>query len=81
MNWRIRLPGAVYRKAVDRAGSDASLADIARQWVSDYADEKPSAQQLGGRASQAALTPEQRSVRMKALVERRWALTRQERAK
>ena len=36
MNWRLRIPGALYRQAIDRAGSDAALAERVRSWLHAY---------------------------------------------
>lgn len=63
MEWRVRLPGAIYRRARDRAGSDAQLAALVRDYLETYVSGQTPAQPLaaqGGRASAASLTAEER---------------------
>ena len=80
MDWRLRLPGALYRQARDKAGSDAQLATAVRDWLEDYATGQgqlleDAAQQLGasgGRASAEARTPEERSAKARAAAKARW---------
>lgn len=62
MNFRLRLPGAIYRQARDRAGDDATLHDRLVAYVTAYATGH-TAQQQGGSASAARLTPEARRER------------------
>ena len=59
MDWRLRLPSALYRLAVERAGSDAALADVVRGYLERYVG--PSQQANAARARAASLTPERRS--------------------
>jgi len=65
------LPGAVYRRAVDRAGSPADLAALVTRWVTDYAAES-SPQASGGRARAATMSPEQRQAHARRMAEARW---------
>lgn len=58
MDWRVRLPGALYRQCVERAGSDADLAALVRLWLTRYLDPPQAA---GGQARAARLTPERRA--------------------
>ena len=37
MDWRLRVPSAIYRLALARAGSDRALADLAVRWLTRYA--------------------------------------------
>lgn len=60
MDWRVRVPGAVYRLAVEKAGSDKALAEMVAGWIGQWASGQ-TAQQLGGRARAARMTPEERS--------------------
>lgn len=36
MDWRLRLPGAMYRRASDRAGGERSLAALVLAWLTTY---------------------------------------------
>ena len=71
MDWRLRLPGALYRMAVDRAGSDADLARIVRDYLGRYVD-GTTAQQAGGRARAERLSPERRAEIARAAAQARW---------
>lgn len=70
MIYRLRLPSALYRLAVARAGSPDALADLVRRYLTQYAA-GDTAQQRGGTARAARLSPEQRSA-----IARRAALAR-----
>lgn len=60
MDWRLRVPGALYRRAVDRAGSDGELARRVRDYLTRYvADTLP--HQIAARARANRLSPERRS--------------------
>ncbi len=75
MIWRTRLPGALYRRAIARAGSDRQLADAVRAWLDTYVSGQTAAQQLaasGGLASAQALSPEARQARARAAALARW---------
>lgn len=72
MDWRLRLPGALYRRACEKAGSDADLARLVSQWLTTYVD-GTSPQALGGRSTAARRTPEERSASARAAVQARWA--------
>lgn len=72
MDWRLRVPGGLYRRACEQAGSDADLAALVRTWLERYIDPVPTAQQLGGRASAARLTPAERQEKARRAVEARW---------
>lgn len=64
MDWRLRVPSAVYRLAVNKAGSDRLLADLVRAWLDRYvAGVSPAAElgRKGGQARAEKLTPERRS--------------------
>lgn len=64
MDWRLRVPSAVYRLAVSRAGSDRLLADLVRAWLERYvAGVSPAAElgRKGGQARAEKLSPERRS--------------------
>lgn len=71
MDFRLRLPGAVYRQARDKAGDEASLAALLVAYLTAYAEGR-TAQQRGGVASAARLTPEKRSARGRQAVAVRW---------
>lgn len=58
MDWRLRIPSAVYRRAADKAGSDADLAALVRVWLERYLDPP---QAIGAQARTATLTAERRS--------------------
>lgn len=58
MDWRLRIPGGLYRHAREKAGSDADLAALVRSWLERYLDPP---QAVGGHARMTALTPERRS--------------------
>ena len=60
MNWRIRLPGALYRLARDKAGSDAALADLVTRYLDAWVS-GTTAQALGGKARAESITPERRT--------------------
>lgn len=70
MDWRLRLPSALYRRAVAKAGSDADLAALVRSWLARYLE--PSPQAVGGRARAARLTPEARSAIARQGAQARW---------
>lgn len=72
MNWRLRLAGGLYRRATQKAGSDAALADLVRGWLERYVDAAPSPQSLGGQARAAQMTPAERSARMRDVARARW---------
>ena len=74
MDWRVRLPGAIYRQAVDRAGSDADLARLVVAYLTTYVD-GTSAQSLGGRARAAALSDEERRAHARRMAAARWQRT------
>lgn len=71
MTYRLRLPGAVYRAARDRAGDDTALHDILLRYVTAYASGQ-TAQQRAGSTTASRATPEQRSARARAAVTARW---------
>lgn len=74
MDWRVRIPGGLYRRAVDRATADGTTLDLmVRHWLERYVDPPPSAQSLGGHAAAARLTPEQRTARARASALARWS--------
>ena len=74
----MRIPGGLYRRAVDRATADGTTLDaMVRHWLERYVDPVPTAQQLGGRAAAAKLTPEARSERARALAQARWGTRKQ----
>lgn len=78
MDWRLRLPGALYRRARDQAGSDRQLAALARIWLEGYVAGQSPAQQLGargGRASAEALTPTERRAKTQHAAQARWQRT------
>ena len=75
MNWHLRLPGALYRQACDRAGSDTALADRVRSWLNAYvAGQSPPSlfAASGGHARAKALTPEARTAIAKTAARARW---------
>lgn len=45
MDWRLRLDSALYRLAIQRAGSDRALADLVRQWLAAYVATPPAHQE------------------------------------
>jgi hypothetical protein len=64
MDWRLRLPSALYRLALARAGSDKDLAHLVVDYLERYVTGTTEAQQTGasgGHARAASLTPERRS--------------------
>jgi len=72
MNFRIRLPGSVYRFAKERAGgTDVQLAQKIVEYVTNYAH-GTTAQQKGGRATTDAMTQEQLRARSQKGVAARW---------
>lgn len=71
MDFRVRLPGAIYRQASEKAGDDASLARLVVAYVTAYAT-GTTPQQLGAAASNAGMTPEQRTERAKRAAAARW---------
>ena len=71
MDWRLRLPGALYRRARDLAGSDAALADRVRHYLTQYVD-GTTPQALGGRASAARLSEDERREKARAAARARW---------
>jgi hypothetical protein len=60
MDWRLRLPAALYRLAVDKAGSDKASAELVvgliEAWVKG-----DTAQAKAGRARAASMPTEERS--------------------
>ena len=58
MDWRLRIPGGLYRHAREKAGSDADLAALVRSWLERYLDPP---QAIGGRARMTTISPERRS--------------------
>lgn len=72
MDWRIRLPGGLYRQAVDKAGGDAQLAQVVRLWLERYTSAEPIGA-AGGAARAASLTPERRREIARQAVATRWA--------
>ncbi len=75
MDWRLRLPGALYRQAVDRAGSDRELSAVVRQWITDYVEGRSASQALasrGGVARRDRMTPEQRADAASRAAQARW---------
>jgi hypothetical protein len=76
MDFRIRLPGNVYRYAKERAGgTDVLLRRKIEEWTQNYAHGQ-TAQQRGGRVSADRMTPEQRSDKMRTAVNVRWDAVR-----
>lgn len=71
MDFRLRLPGAIYRQARDKAGDDASLAALLVRYVTQYAT-GTTAQQRGGVVASAKLTTEERRARASAAATARW---------
>ena len=59
MIWRVRIPDALHRLSVNRAGSESELQRAIVRWLSDYAN-GTTPQALGGRARAARMTPEER---------------------
>lgn len=72
MDFRLRISGAVYRRALDRAGSPQALSDILTRYLSQYA-EGQTAQQAGGRATWEGVSVEERSARLRHAANARWA--------
>lgn len=62
MIFRLRLPGAIFRKARDRAGDEATLHDRLVGYVTQYAA-GDTAQQRAGRLVSERMTPTERSDR------------------
>lgn len=60
MDWRLRLPGALYRLALDKAGSPAALAALVVGWLTRYVDGSEP-HRRAARARADSLTPERRS--------------------
>ena len=60
MDWRLRVPSAIYRLAMARAGSDRALADLAVRWLTRYAQGETQHQQAA-QARARSLSPERRS--------------------
>lgn len=75
MNWRLRLNGALYRKAMDKAGDDKSLAELVTKWLTAYV-EGTSPQAKGGKATAAAMTDEERTARASHAAKARWTKDR-----
>lgn len=68
MNWRVRVPGALYRQAVEAAGGDVKLQGHVVRWLDSYVLGRSEAQvtgAAGGRAAAAYMTAEQRHARAK----------------
>lgn len=59
MKWHVRVPDALHRIGVEKAGGEAALQKLVVRWLSDYVN-GTSAQALGGKARAASLTPEER---------------------
>ena len=75
MRWRVEVPGALYRQARDRAGSDAQLADWVRAALAAYVAGQSPRQQLAaeaGRASAAKLSPDARRAKAQRAAHARW---------
>lgn len=67
----LRIPSAIYRSALDKAGSDTALTDLLVRYVTQYATGETS-QAKAGRARQATLSPSERSARARAAAQARW---------
>ena len=75
MTWRLRLPGALYRQATDRAGSDVALAELVRTWLFAYVTGQSPASAFaasGGRARAQALTSKARTAIARKAAQARW---------
>lgn len=72
MDFRVRLPGAVYRQARDRAGDDTALEQLIVAHVTAYAAGQ-TAQQRGGQARAQQMSRAERSASAKAAAIARWA--------
>ena len=59
MKWHVRVPDALHRIGVAKAGGEAALQKLVVRWLSDYVNGE-SIQAKGGRARAANMTPEQR---------------------
>lgn len=74
MDWRIRLPGGLYRQAATKAGGDAQLAQRVRVWLERYAaDERQQAGAKGGTTRAARMTPEALSDAARKAALARWS--------
>lgn len=74
MNWRVRLPGALYRLALEKAGDDGALAELVTRWLDAYVRGQSEAQANGARGGKVAaerMTPEERRARGQKAVETR----------
>jgi len=60
MDWRLRLPGGLYRRAAEKAGGDTQLAQRVRIFLERYTADQPQ-QAVAAAARAASLTPERRS--------------------
>ena len=60
MDWRLRVPSAIYRLALARAGSDRALTELATRWLTRYAQGETQHQQAAI-ARARSLSPERRS--------------------
>jgi hypothetical protein len=75
MDWRVRIPGWLYRRAVERAGSDLELARLVRDYLTHYADETLPGQ-VGGRARWADRSDDERRTHAQQMAAARWARDR-----
>lgn len=73
MDWRLRIPGALYRRAAEKAGGQMPLATLVVQWLTDYVDPPLTLQQRAGQARQASMSTEERSEAGRAAARRRWS--------
>lgn len=71
MDRRIRFPGAVWRLAAGKAGDDRALDAKIVAYVTQYAT-GTSGQAMGGRASMAGLTDEERREKAQRAARARW---------
>jgi hypothetical protein len=77
MTYRLRLPGALYRRAQARADAeDTTLDALILEMLTCYADgqDSPAAQfaAMGGRAAAASLTAQERRERARGAAAARW---------
>lgn len=59
MKWYVRVPDALHRIGVEKAGGEAALQKLVVRWLSDYVN-GTSMQAMGGKARAANMTPEER---------------------
>lgn len=80
MDYRCRLPGALYRRASQRATSEGvDLSTVIRRLLTQYTDGASGAASLGargGKASAAALSPDERAQRARHAAVTRWSRSR-----